>query len=274
MSQIIIKIGGELFQRDGLLSAIAQDIQILAEAHKLLMIHGGGPQATALQRALGQEVRVQGGRRITDQAALEVMKMALGRLNMDLCSALMAAGARPVGLHGASTGLIAGEKRPPRLLSGCGPEPLDFGLVGDVSGFNLPLLKLLQEAGFLPVLACLAANEQGQLLNINGDTVANQAAVVLEADQLLLLTSAPGVLRDLQDPNSRLSRLSISEARRAIAEGVIQGGMIPKVETSIRSLESGAVKAVHILGPSQKGDLLRAIEQPGSLGTVLGPDPH
>src|SRR5690606_25739850 len=108
---------------------------------RVVVVHGGGPQATELQRSLGQAPRVVGGRRITDAEALDVMKMVVaGQLNVDLCAALVAAGVRPVGLHGASGPLIREVKRPPRVVSGAGPDPTDFGLVGDVEGFDLELL--------------------------------------------------------------------------------------------------------------------------------------
>jgi acetylglutamate kinase len=235
------------------------------------MVHGGGPQATALQKRLGQEPNVVAGRRITDAAALDVMKMAVaGVLNVDLCAALVAAGARPVGLHGASSLAIEARKRPPRVVSGGGPEPIDFGLVGDVRGFNRPLLEGLLEAGHVPVLACLGCDPGGQVLNINADIIANQAAQHFGADHLVVVTGAPGVLRDIDDPESRIPRLTVAEAHAAIDDGTVSGGMIPKLDESIRIL-GGGVGSVHIVGRLGPGDLLREIDEPGSVGTALLP---
>ncbi|HKE14292.1 MAG TPA: acetylglutamate kinase [Kofleriaceae bacterium] len=268
--QLVVKIGGEIVGGSGL-RAVADDVATLAtRGERVFMVHGGGPQATALQRALGQEPRVVAGRRITDQAALDVMKMIVaGQVNVDLCAALVAAGARPVGLHGASSLVIEAVRRPPRVVSGGGAEPIDFGLVGDVVGFRRELLDLLAAAGYVPVLACLGADVGGQVLNINADIIANQLAQAMGVDHLVLVTGAPGVLRDIDDPTSRIPLLTAAQARAAVSEGIVRGGMIPKLEESLAVLDTGRVGSIHIVGDLAAGDLLRAIDQPGSIGTTL-----
>lgn len=272
MSTIVIKVGGEIF-KGGELGAVARDVATAsARGDRVVVIHGGGPQATAMQKALGQTPRVVAGRRITDEATLEVMKMTVGgQLNIDLCAALLRAGARPVGMSGASSCVIEGRKRPPTRVSGGGDELIDFGLVGDVIGINHELLSLLLLAGYIPVLACLAADSQGMVLNINADAVANQVAAALAADHLVLVTGTPGVLRDIEDVSSRIPRLTAGEAHAAIADGSVSGGMIPKLEESMQVLASGKVGSVHIVGSVEPGDLLREIDEPGALGTVLLP---
>jgi acetylglutamate kinase len=164
--------------------------------------------------------------------------------------------------------LIAARRRPPRVMAGAGPDPVDLGLVGDVVGFNLPLLGDLWARGYVPVLACLGCDREGQPLNINGDTVASQLAGALRADALVLVTSAPGVLRDVQDPGSRIPRITHGEFTRGVADGSISGGMIPKLEESFEVLKDGA-RSVVIVGRLAPGDLRRAVEEPGSVGTVL-----
>jgi acetylglutamate kinase len=244
----------------------------VADGTRVFMVHGGGPQATALQTALGQEAHVVAGRRITDAAALDVIKMAVaGKLNVDLCAALLAAGARPVGLHGASSQAIEACKRPPRVVSGGGDEPIDFGFVGDVLGVNADLLGRLWAGGYVPVLACVGADNAGQVYNINADIIANQAAKHLGADALVLVTSAPGVVRDLADLSTRIPTMTVAQARAAIADGTVQGGMIPKLDESIRVLENGEVSAIHIVGDLSPGDLRRELAEPGSVGTALLP---
>jgi acetylglutamate kinase len=269
---IVVKVGGELFN-SGAVHAVAADVAALvARGERVVLVHGGGPQATRLQQALGQEPNVVAGRRITDAAALDVMKMAVaGQLNVDLCGALVAAGIKPVGLHGASGPVIRAVKRPPRVVSGGGPEPIDFGLVGDVTGFDLELLELLARARRVPVLACLGCDDGGQPLNINADIIASQLAAALGVAHLVLVTSASGVMRDLADPRSRIPRLTVAEARAAIADGTIKGGMIPKLEESIAALGGGRIGALHIMGEPGPGDLLREIDQPGAVGTALVP---
>ena len=277
MSLVVIKLGGDVVGRPGLdkptseLLAISHDVAAVAsQGTRLVLVHGGGPQATALQKALGQEPNVVAGRRITDGPALEVMKMAVaGQVNVDLCAALVASGARPVGLHGVSGQVIRATKRPPRVVGGGGSEPIDFGLVGDVVSINTELLALLCSRGFIPVIACLGCSDQGQPLNINADIVANKVAKALEADHLVLVTGTPGVLRDINDGQSRIERLTASEARAAIADGTIAGGMIPKIEESLVILEQGGVGAVHIVGKLETGDLRRALDAPGAVGTTL-----
>ncbi len=267
---IVIKLGGEIVGSP-VGAAISADIATLAAAgEQVVVVHGGGPQATALQKSLGLEPHIVGGRRITDAATLDVMKMAVaGKVNVDLCGQLMAAGARPVGLHGASSGVVRGVKRPPRVVSGGGPDPIDFGLVGDITGFRRELIDLLTFAGFVPVLACLAADDTGQVLNVNADIVANQLASALGAAHLVLVTSTPGVLRDVKDPSSRLRVLTVAQARAAIADGTVSGGMIPKLEESIAALADGRVGAIHIVGNVGVGDLAREIATPGAIGTAL-----
>ncbi len=269
---IVVKVGGDIFQGDDLAAVAADVAAATGRGDRLVMIHGGGPQATALQRKLGQEPNIVAGRRITDAATLQVMKMVVGgQLNIDLCAALLAAGARPIGLHGASSHAIAGTRRPPTVVEGGGPDPIDFGLVGDVTGVNAGLFELLTGAGYVPVIACLAADPAGQLLNINADVVANQTARALGADHLALVTGTPGVLRDVADPSSRIPRLTVAEAHAAIDDGTVSGGMIPKLVESMRILEGGKVGAIHILGRLRPGDLLAELDQPGSVGTALLP---
>jgi acetylglutamate kinase len=261
----VLKLGGEVVGSD-LLPILAADLARVARA---IVVHGGGAQATAMQKRLGQEPKIVSGRRITDADTLDVMKMIVaGKLNVDLCSALVKAGARPVGLHGASSQAIRAEKRAPKVLADVGPDPIDFGFVGDVVGLNLPLISLLLDAGYLPVLACLGADATGQVYNINADTVANGVATNVGAEGLVLISDVPGVLRDIRDPSSRIAHLTKAEAEAAIKDGVVTKGMIPKLEEAFAAVAAG-VKRVFILGKLGPGELFRALSEPGSVGTVL-----
>ena len=271
MAIIALKLGGELLlaaSRDEA-QAIAGDVARLgARGERVVIVHGGGPQATELSKRLGIEPRVVAGRRITDEPTLEVMKMVVaGRVNVDLCALLAASGVRAVGLSGA----IRAHKRPPRVVAGAGPDPIDFGHVGDVIGFDLELLESLGASGRVPVLACLGLDpESGAVFNINADVVATQLAAALPADKLLLVTATPGVLGDVKDPSTRIPRLSRDEAKRAIADGRVGGGMIPKLEEAFGALDAG-VREIHILGKLAPGELVHAVDQPGDVGTVLTP---
>ena len=266
---VVLKLGGEVVASEHMAAIAADAKELLARGERVVLVHGGGPQATALQKQLGQTPRIVAGRRITDDATLDVMKMVVaGKVNVDACAALLKAGVSPVGLHGASALTIRATHRPPRVVTGAGPDPIDFGHVGDVAGVNGELLALLMGAGYLPVLACLGADAAGRVYNINADVVANRVAVALDAKALVLVSDVAGVLRDVADPSSRIPRLTAADAKRAIAEGVITRGMIPKVEESFAAIAEG-VRAVHIVGKLARGQLAREVAEPGSVGTVL-----
>jgi acetylglutamate kinase len=266
---LIFKLGGEVIAGPSLPVIAADLAAIAARGTPVLLVHGGGPQTSKLQEQLGMKPVQVAGRRVTDAATLDVLKMVVaGKLNVDLCAALLAAGARPVGLHGASAQVIAAKRRPPTVYAGAGPDPVDLGLVGDVTSVNHALLDLLLGAGFLPVLACLGAGADGQTYNINADTVANRLAVALGAQGLVLISDVPGVLRDVKDPASRIPSLTVAEGEALIRSGAVTRGMIPKLEESFAALAEG-VRRIHIVGRLSPGDLLREAEHPGSVGTVL-----
>jgi acetylglutamate kinase len=268
---IVIKVGGEVVG-SGEAALIAADLKLLLSEGKLsrvAVVHGGGPQATALQKQLGIETKQVAGRRVTDAATLDVMKMAVaGKLNVDLCATLQAAGLSPVGLHGASGLVVRAVRRPPKVYAGAGDTPVDMGFVGDVVGFNLDLLETLWSAGYIPVIACLGADASGGVYNINADMVGNQLAAALKAERLFLITSTPGVLADVSDPASRLTQLTVAEAKQTITDGIVTGGMIPKLEEAMAVVDQG-VGAIHIMGKLAAGDLVRAVRDPGSVGTTL-----
>jgi len=262
---VVVKLGGDALE-GGALAVVARDIDAtVAAGWQVLIVHGGGAQATALAERLGVPAHQVGGRRITDAATLDIMKMVVaGRLNVDLVAALRAAGTRAVGLCGAS-GIVRAHKRPPRVVAGGGAEPIDFGLVGDIDAFDLRALGLLLRAGYLPVLACLGADATGVVLNINADLVASQLAVATRAAAFVAVTAVGGVRRDRNDPATRIARLTVAEARNAIAVGTVQGGMIPKLEEAFVPLEAG-VAGFHIVAP---GGILSGLSFPGSVGTAL-----
>jgi acetylglutamate kinase len=267
VTRAVVKLGGDVLAAPALTVVAGQIAEARAAGHRIVVVHGGGPQATELSRRLGLEPRLVGGRRVTDEATLDVMKMVVaGKLNVDLCAALRAAGVPAVGVSGTS-GVIRAHRRPPRVVSGGGAEAVDFGFVGDVDGFDVELLEALEVAGRVVVLACLGAGDSGAVFNINADVVASQLAAALHADALVACTAVGGVRRDKNDAASRIARLTVAEARAAIADGTVQGGMIPKLEEAFAPLAAG-VAAVHIVGA---GEIARSLEAPGSVGTLLVP---
>jgi len=266
----VLKFGGEVVADAAALAGVLRDVvTLVAAGWRLVLCHGGGPQANALQERLGLVPQKVAGRRVTDEATLQVMKFVLaGELSVDVVAAGAAAGLRAVGISGVSAGLVTACRRPPVVVPTAGPDPIDFGLVGDVVEIRTDLVKHLWAGGYTPVVNTLGIDPaSGQVFNINADTVASAIAAALAVDHLFLMTGVPGVLRDKDDSSTRIPRLTADEARAAIASGVIVGGMIPKVEEALANLALG-LGAVHILG-AHAGVLQAEAEAPGSRGTVL-----
>ncbi|MCY1007473.1 acetylglutamate kinase [Nannocystis pusilla] len=275
MTTAVLKFGGEVIADAPALAAVLGDVaRLTASGWKFAICHGGGPQANALQERLGLQPVKVGGRRVTDEATLQVMKYVLaGELSVDVVAAALAAGlGGALGLSGVSAGLVAARKRPPTRVSGGGEELVDFGLVGDVVEIRTAVIEHLWAGGYTPVINTLGVGLETAgfacpVFNINADTVSSAIAGALKVDHLFLMTGVPGVLRDKDDPSTRIARLSAAEARGAIEMKVIVGGMIPKVEEALANLALG-IGAVHILGATA-GALQAEAATPGSVGTVL-----
>jgi acetylglutamate kinase len=229
---MIVKLGGEIADDDAALRSLAQDISLLVHVNiRIVVVHGGGPQATELSKKLGLIPRMVDGRRVTDAATLEVTKMVFaGQINMELISVLRAQGLRAVGLSGVDGNLLQAHRRPPTPMTdkATGETTLvDFGHVGDVTSADPHLLTLLVENGYVPVISSLGSDEEGNILNINADTVASVIARAMGAAKLISLTNVPGLMRDPKDPATLISKLTVTEAREAIRAGVASGGMAP-----------------------------------------------
>lgn len=190
-----------------------------------------------------------------------------GQVSVNVAAAFKQSQVTALCTTGVSAGLVEASRRPPVQVAGM-QEPVDYGLVGDVTGVNVGLLEKLAGAGVVVVLGSLAADAFGNVYNVNADTVATRVAAQLNAARLFLVSNVPGVLRDRADPSTRIPRLTAAEARAQIASGVIQGGMIPKVEESLAMLDEG-IGAIHILGLEPGTALLDEALAPGSRGTVF-----
>ena len=263
-SLMVVKLGGDVLE-DPARAEVCRGLHAARGRGRFVVVHGGGAQVTQLSARLGVKTTMAGGRRVTDQATLEILEMVVaGRLNVELSAALRRTGLAAVGLH-AGSGVIRARRRPPRVVSGAGPDPVDFGLVGDVVGFDRSLLELLLAAGCLPVLSCLGLGEDSEVLNLNADLAASELAAALGAEVLVAVTAVGGVRRDPADAGSRISRLTVAEGRAAIAEGRVTGGMIPKLEEAFAALAAG-VGMVQIVAPAE---IDKALAAPGSVGTAL-----
>jgi len=265
---IVIKFGGEIVESPQDLKNLTNSVKALREqGRKVVLLHGGGPFATKLSQRLGIETKMVGGRRITCSDTLDVMKMSLpGVINTQIMCCLKRTGVKAATVSGISVATAV--KRPPRVVSGGGDEPIDFGLVGDVKEVDTELIHLLLNGGFVPVISPLTSDGNGQALNINADTVCAEITRKLQASDLILVTKVGGVFADLNNPDSRMQNLSVVEAKEKIKSGIIQGGMIPKLEESFPLLQEG-LKVFHIVGTATPTSILEEIENPGSIGTAV-----
>jgi acetylglutamate kinase len=273
---MVIKLGGEIADNDVALRSLAQDISLLSHVNiRCVVVHGGGPQATELSRKLGLTPKMVEGRRVTDADTLDVAKMVFaGQINVEILSVLRAQGVRAVGLSGVDGDILHAVRRPPTLMrdSKTGESTMvDFGHVGDVVASDPQLLTLLVENGYVPVVSSLGGDDEGNILNINADTVASVLARALGAAKLISLTNVPGLLRDPKDPSTLISRLTLSEAKAAMATGIISGGMAPKVESLIEAVEGG-VEAGHILSGLDESAILLELFTDRGAGTLVEPD--
>jgi acetylglutamate kinase len=268
----IVKLGGEVLAEPEVLEQVTQQLALLSSLSiRLVVVHGGGPQATALSRKLGAEPRMVAGRRVTDDSALEVAKMVYaGQLNVDLLAALRAHRVQAVGLSGVDADRLTAHRRPPvQVVDDAGRTVrVDYGHVGDVDRVDPRILGTLVEARFVPVVASLAGGEDGEVFNVNADTVAESLAVAMRAQKLVFLTGAPGVLRDRNDPSTLVTFADPDDLAGLMASGVLAGGMRPKVEACIRAA-TGGVERTHIIDGRAADALLLEVFTGAGCGTMI-----
>jgi acetylglutamate kinase len=269
----LVKIGGALADDKDALASMAQDMALLTNVGiKVAVVHGGGPQATVLSTRLGLEPRFVEGRRITDEGTLEVAKMVFaGKISLEILGALRAEGLKAVGLSGVAGDLILAKRRAPTKVKDAktGETTLvDMGHVGDIEQVDTTLLRVLMEAGFVPVVSPLAADEKGNVLNINADTVATALAIDMKADKFLFMTDVDGVLRKKDDPKTLLSHLTLAQVDRLVARGTVSGGMLPKVKACTDAVKGG-VGRVHILNGEKPHTILLEMFTKRGVGTLI-----
>lgn len=272
-STFVIKCGGEIARDEKALDHLAQDIALIFHVGiRPVVVHGGGPQATDLQRRLGQEPNIVQGRRITDDATLEVAKMVFaGQINVDILGALRRHGISAVGVSGVDGDLIHAVRRPATEMRDAKTgekTQVDWGHVGDITGVNTRLLQKLLDDGYVPVLSSLGSDRAGHVLNINADTVAARVAADMKAAKLLLLTDAPGLLADPDDPLSLVSHITAGRCEEMLKTGAIRGGMVPKIETLVEAVRGG-VRRAHILDGKAEHSLLVELFTREGTGTMV-----
>ena len=239
---IVVKYGGNAMLDDSLKQAVAQDVADLSRAGvRLVIVHGGGPEITGLLKAMNKKSEFIAGLRVTDAETATLAQMALvGKTNPELVNFINRAGVRAVGLNGKDADLFEVRRHLATVYEDGVARQVDIGFVGEVASVRPELLDTLLSAGYVPVIAPIGADEEGQTFNINADTAAAAVAAQLQADVFLLLTDVEGVFRDYHDKNSLIGELSFDEATEMIRNGVVDGGMIPKVQACMGALEKGA----------------------------------
>lgn len=268
----VIKLGGEVLHQAEALSGVAAQLSLLSSLGvHLVIVHGGGLQASALSRKLGSEPKIIAGRRVTDDTALEAVVMSVaGQLNVAVLSALRAHHVRAVGLSGVDAELVSAHRRPPvQVVDDNGQEQrVDFGHVGDIERVDPRVLETLLQSGYVPVVSCLAGDGNGNVFNVNADTMAESLAVALRAQKLIFMTSAPGVLRDRNDPSTLVTFADPDDLASLLATSAIAGGMRPKVEACIRAA-TGGVERTHIIDGAAPDSLLFEVFTGAGCGTMI-----
>lgn len=269
----VIKFGGDVVSDRGRLESLAEDVSLLHELNiRIVIIHGGGPQATKLAEQLGIHSEKIEGRRVTDDRMLEVTKMVFaGQISTDILAALRKFGTPAIGMSGVDGDLIDAVRRPPRRVfderTGEVRE-VDFQNVGDIRAVRPQVLRVLLENRFVPVVASLGADEQGRVLNINADTIAAEIAANLPAEKLFIFSNVPGILRDPADPASKYSYLTVEEVEELVRSGVVSGGMSVKVAAAVLAVKKG-VPRVHIVNGLDQNVLLYEVFTRRGLGTMV-----
>lgn len=265
----VVKVGGDILLDEDQRTGLANNINDLIDhGWQVIILHGGGPQTSQLQNNLGVTPKKIEGRRVTDIAALTVVKQAIaGEVNVNLVSLLVSNGINAFGCHGASGKLISAKKRPPMLLSDHKTK-VDFGEVGDVVSINTLLLNYLLDLNIVPVIATLGIDDKGTIFNINADTTVVKITESIGADLLLLVTGVGGIYYDIDDKNTRIPEINQLIAKKLIDEKIIHSGMIPKVNEALRLINQGT-KSIVILSASDNGAFLDAANKTNRFGTSL-----
>lgn len=267
----VLKAGGEAFDSAESTRRLVEQIGILHQVGiRVVVVHGGGPQSTALAGRLEIESTFVDGRRVTDAGALGVMTMVLnGQINTSIVAACRAAGVPAVGLSGVDAGLVQASRRPPvKQENG---QAVDYGYVGDIRTVDPTVLENLLDDNLVPIVSPLSADDEGTLLNINADTVAAAIAGGLNAEKLILATGAAGILENLGDPRSLISYVDGAGLRRLKSEGKLSDGMLPKVAAIERALAAG-VPRVHVISYAQPDGLLLEVFTNEGTGTLVVAD--
>ncbi|MEZ5226439.1 MAG: acetylglutamate kinase [Acidimicrobiales bacterium] len=260
---VVVKFGGNAMVDPDLSRTFAEDIVLLRSVGlQPVVVHGGGPQIGELLGRLGKETEFRNGLRVTDAETLDVARMVLvGKVGRDIVGEINIHGAYAVGMSGEDGGLIKAVARDPEL-----------GFVGDIVSVNPGILERLLAEDLIPVISTIGSDDRGQAYNINADTVAGAIAGALSAEKVIYLTDVPGLLLDVDDPSSIVTQATVAELVQLIDDGVISGGMVPKVDACIDAVRMGA-RSAHMLDGRRPHVMLLELFTDAGIGTKITLDP-
>lgn len=262
---VVVKYGGNAMIREDLKRQVMEDIVLLwLVGVKVVLVHGGGPEISQLMDRLGKVPQFVDGLRVTDEETVDIVQMVLaGKINKTLVGLLERNGGNAMGISGVDGGLIQAEMKDPKL-----------GYVGRITGVNIqPVLDLL-EKGYIPVISTVGCDQEGSVYNINGDTAAAFIAGALHAQRLIMMTDIAGILKDKDDPTTLIPRLHVQEAPALLAQKVISGGMIPKVDCCIEAIHRGVGRVVILDGRVPHAILMELLTDEGAGTMITGGDDH
>ena len=256
---VVVKYGGNAMVNEQLKQQVMEDVVLLwLIGVKVVLVHGGGPEISQTMKALGKEAVFVDGLRVTDRETVDIVQMVLaGKINKTLVNLLEMKGGQAMGISGMDGRLIEAEIKDERL-----------GYVGEITHINIQPVTDLLEKGYIPVISTLGCDREGNAYNINGDTAAARVAGALEAERLIMLSDIPGLLRDKDDPTTLIPELSVMEAARLRQEGVISGGMIPKMECCVEAIRRGVKKVIIMDGRVPHSILMELLTDEGA-GTMV-----
>ena len=256
---LVVKYGGNAMINEELKQAVMGDLVLLSLIGvKVVLVHGGGPEISDLMRRMGKESQFIDGLRVTDKETAELVQMVLaGKINKSLVSLLQSKGGKAIGLSGMDGYLIQAK-----------PLRAELGYVGEITQINVePVLDVL-EKGYTPVISTVGCDTEGNVYNINADTAAARIAAALKAESLISMTDTSGILRDKDDPSTLISQITVSEAPQLMREGIISGGMIPKVDCCIEAIRRGVNRVFIIDGRIPHAILIETLTDEG-IGTMI-----
>ncbi len=256
---VVVKYGGNAMTNNELKQAVMSDIVLLSLCGiKIVLVHGGGPEINAMLNKVGKESKFVNGLRYTDQETIDIVQMVLcGKVNKDLVDLLYTHKGEAIGLCGLDSHMIEAEQLSP-----------DLGLVGEITNINAKVIEDVLEKGYIPVISTVAAGKDGTVYNINADTAAARIAAELKAESLILLTDIKGLLRDKDDESTLIYSVGVSEVPYLKEQGIISGGMIPKIDCCVEAVRRGVKQANIIDGRIPHSILIELLTNEGA-GTMI-----